>query len=105
VSRYDQPPPDPLGPDEAPRGFHYEWVVAGSEWRAASAQEYRERRCRRPGCKNPPEAALARAHYGRQGRWSVDWLYCREHLYGRRIEGGVVWQRRLVKDEAAEVAR
>jgi hypothetical protein len=79
-------------------GYHEEWVPESENWRLATSEEMATRKCRRlfgphrPGCGKPPVAALLR------GR--VWWLYCDEHLYGRRIEDGRVMHRRLVEDRA-----
>jgi hypothetical protein len=52
------------------------------------------RTCRAPDCENPAVAALRRQH-GEGFRW---WYYCGSHLYGRKIEDGMVKVCRLVKD-------
>jgi hypothetical protein len=68
-------------------GRVYEWV-ADAGCRQATVTEHAARRCRRPGCKGAPVMALKRSN-----GW---WLYCADHLYGRRIRAGVVQRRRLV---------
>ena len=75
--------------DEAPEGYRYEWVADGG-WRLLS--EHDDRRCRMKKCKNQAIALLQRKH-GSGFSW---WAYCGEHLYGRKIEDGVVKFRRLV---------
>jgi hypothetical protein len=37
---------------------------------------------------------------GSSGR-RAGWAYCADHMYGRWIEGGFVWQWRVVADELA----
>jgi hypothetical protein len=44
--------------------------------------------------------AFQRPRYGNSGVTRHWWLYCADHLYGRRITDGVVQRRRLVQDEA-----
>lgn len=75
--------------DEVPEGYRYEWV-ADDSWCLLSEPE--NRRCRMKGCKNQAVAALRRKH-GKGVQW---WAYCGLHLYGRKIEDGVVKCRRLV---------
>jgi hypothetical protein len=95
-----QPPPDPVFDRTLPEGFHHEWVK-DEGWRLATPVEQDERKCRRPGCKRVPVAALLRPRWQQsEGRnrktW---WLYCDWHLYGRRIENGRVEFLRAVRDE------
>lgn len=73
---------------EAPEGYHYEWQPAGEPWRIGGD----DRKCRMLRCPNRAVAALQRRH----GRGSVWWHYCTEHLYGRKIENGVILERCLV---------
>lgn len=83
-------PPSEIVTWDAPEGFHHEWVP-DERSRLATPEEFCTRRCRRPRCGEEPVMALQR----RNG-W---WLYCGAHMYGRRINNGVVESRRLVKDE------
>lgn len=76
------PPPD---------GWTVTWQ-ADERCRPATVGEHRNRKCRRPRCGGKPVMALERS-----SGW---WLYCAEHLYGRRIVNGVVESRLLRKDEA-----
>jgi hypothetical protein len=73
-----------------PEGYRLEWVP-DRDWRLASDVEFETRRCRRMQCLRHPVAALKRAN-----GW---WLYCSWHLYGRKIEDGVVLHQRMVLDE------
>lgn len=80
---------------EHPDSYVVRWVD-DDRCRPATHAEYVERECRRPHCHGDPVMAMLRG-YGDGARW---WLYCREHLYGRRIEDGIVQSPRLVhKDE------
>jgi hypothetical protein len=71
---------------DIPEGFLPEWV-ADPEWKVGGDGK----KCRMKGCKEPSVAALRRKHRGRL------WYYCRDHLYGRKIEEGVVKFCRLVE--------
>ena len=75
---------------EAHDGYHWEWYPEDDS-RAATPAEFCTRKCRRPRCEGEPVMAFRRS----DGHW---WLYCADHMYGRRITGGVVEFRRLVKD-------
>jgi hypothetical protein len=68
-------------------GRAYEWVPDDG-CRRATVTEHAARRCRRPRCDGRPVMGLKRSN--------GTWLYCAEHLYGRRISAGVVQRRRLV---------
>jgi hypothetical protein len=74
---------------EIPDGYRLEWIPDDA-WKLIDDGRY----CRRPGCGNVAVAALDRKH--KRNRW---WAYCADHLYGRKIEGGVVKRERLVKIE------
>ena len=74
----------------APEGYHREWLP-DEGWKLADL----ERTCRAKDCESPAVAALRRKH-GDGFRW---WYYCGSHLYGRKIEDGMVKVYRLVKDE------
>lgn len=77
---------------EIPLGYHEEWV-ADPNWQEAQFM----RICRMNGCGNRAVAALKRKH--RSSPWGFRWWhYCGEHLYGRKIEDGVVKSCRLVPD-------
>jgi hypothetical protein len=75
-------------------GFHMEWR-RDDNCRVATVGEYLTRQCRRPKCNGAPVMAMMRG-YGQAAHW---WLYCAEHLYGRRIENGVVEMPKLVQNE------
>lgn len=81
------------GVNEAPRGYHWEWCVDDA-WKIGGEG----RKCRMKGCPNSAVAALKRAR--RTGAtWGFSWWhYCALHLYGRKIEDGVVKFRRLVEN-------
>jgi hypothetical protein len=80
-----------------PPGYRIEWVPDGEDWRPATTAENLTRECRRPRCHGAPVVALNRGWRG-QVRW---WLYCADHMYGRRIVGGVVQHRAAVEVDAA----
>jgi hypothetical protein len=84
--------------DEAPAGYHREWV-ADEGWKIGGDG----RTCRRTGCGKLAVAALKRSHrYGILGfQW---WYYCESHLYGRKIEDGVVKVERLAENVAGKGA-
>lgn len=87
-----------------PEGFREEWVPS-SGWKLVDEVEGDRYRCRWGGgggsraCGRPSVAALNRGRHTWMGRVDQWWHYCAEHLYGRRIENGVVLHRRLVEDE------
>lgn len=81
---------------EIPDGYTLEWVP-DPEWELTETT----RKCRGArGCDKPAVAAFRRKHRGGycNHRW---WYYCADHMYGRKIEDGVVKCERLVKIEAA----
>lgn len=82
--------------EDAPEGYHYEWVPDES-WTIYNSI-VAGRKCR--SCGRPAVAALKRRHRHPPElyRW---WRYCESHLYGRKIEDGIIKVRHLVKDEAA----
>ena len=85
--------------DQAPDGYHWEWLPDG-EWLVGGGG----RTCSMLRCHNPAVAQLARPRH-RGELILVAWFaYCSSHLYGRKIEDGVVKFRRLVKDEAEVMA-
>lgn len=87
--------------DRPTAGFRVVWTSEGDfrPWRLAEPKEAAERKCRRPGCQGVPVAALNRG-FERDGRRRDSWwLYCGEHLYGRRIRDGKVEHRRLVLED------
>lgn len=76
----------------------YEWVPEPvTHWRVATPEETASRGCRfgrvgtgEKACGRPPVGACHRSN-----GW---WLYCQDHLYGRRVEGGqVLFLRRAVE--------
>ena len=89
-----QPPPDEPLEYNVPEGYELRWVPEGPDWRLVDEEEHAVRICRRPGCKRSPVAALKRRNSG----W---WLYCDWHLYGRKIEDGVLLVRVVRKLEPA----
>ena len=84
-----------------PEGYVYRWEPAGAEsnWSLDRAT-FAGKTCRfttGPGhsvCGQPAVVALKRG----RGGW---WAYCGEHMYGRRIRGGVVETRSLVPEGTA----
>jgi hypothetical protein len=92
-----------IGPEVAPPGHHYAWVEDDYGWVVLDKAD--EHRCRYVGghpqahCPNRAVAALNRKRWWR-GRF-VDswWHYCADHLYGRQVVDGVLYIRRLVRDE------
>jgi hypothetical protein len=87
--------------DEAPEGYHYEWVPEGVDWKVGGDGC----KCRRLRCPNRAVAALLRNQRnpsrlpGAPMYIRVWWHYCADHLYGRKIENGVVLSQRLVENE------
>lgn len=79
--------------DEAPEGYHWEWV-ADENWKVGGGYK-----CRMLRCPNRAVAAFRRNNRHAIQGWSW-WHYCADHLYGRKIEGGVVKVRRLVENKA-----
>lgn len=80
---------------EAPNGYRREWCVDDG-WKLVSDGHF----CRMKGCQNVAVAALKRTHRGApEGfRW---WYYCALHLYGRKIEDGLVKSQRLIPEVPA----
>jgi hypothetical protein len=77
---------------DATAGYHREWCVDDG-WKIGGEG----RRCRARGCRELAAAALKRRdRRGRDG--FVWWFYCALHLYGRKIEDGVVKVARLVEN-------
>jgi hypothetical protein len=86
---------------EIPEGYRLEWVPEGDDWKVGGEGHT----CRMKGCRKPAAAALLRRHErggvvsaGERFQW---FFYCEDHLYGRKIEDGVVKHKRLVEDEAS----
>jgi hypothetical protein len=71
---------------EVPDGHYLEWIP-DNEWKLADL----DRTCQMKGCHTRAVAALARRHRSKNfpngKQW---WYYCESHLYGRKIEDGVV---------------
>lgn len=81
--------------DEVPEGYRREWA-RDDDWKIADL----ERKCRMKGCQHQAVAALRRAHRSRYLNQPLGfhwWYYCADHLYGRKIEDGVVKSNRLVE--------
>lgn len=93
-TRLDYPPP---------AGCVWAWVP-DEGWRI----EQPGKLCRRMGtgheiCKRPAVASMNRGHFRRStGRRDAWWPYCEGHLYGRRIENGVVLRRVAVSKVPTE---
>lgn len=83
----DVPPSEGSEWDER-EGFRVEWAP-DERSRPATPEEFCTRKCRRPRCGGEPVMA-----FRRRNGW---WLYCGEHMYGRRINNGVVEARRIVR--------
>ena len=79
---------------ETNEGYHYEWKP-DPQWTFGTQYD----KCRQPRCPNPPVAELGRYSYTR--RKTFQYAYCAAHLYGRRINNGVIEHRIVVRDEAA----
>lgn len=47
-------------------------------------------------CHRPAVAMLDRARTPRDRAW---WAYCGDHLYGRRLVDGRIWQTIIVEDQ------
>ncbi len=88
-------PRNTVSADDPPDGYRYEWRADG-EWRVGGDG----RTCSMRRCHTLAVAQLRRKH-----RRFVDgfswWSYCADHLYGRKIEEGIVKEKFLVKDEVA----
>ena len=76
--------------DQPPAGYRWEWMP-DQAWKVGGDG----RNCRMRGCRATAVAALSRKH----GNGWVSWYYCESHLYGRKLEDGVIKSRRLVKEE------
>lgn len=79
--------------DQAPEGYRWEWLPEDDSWRIGG----NGRKCRMMGCRKQAVAMLRRkSSRNVEGIW---WPYCTDHLYGRKIENGVILSERLVKIE------
>ncbi len=78
-------PPSEMTEDR--EDFRSVWL-ADQGCRPATRWEWETRKCRRPRCYRHPVMALERSN-----GW---WLYCADHLYGRRIRDGVVEARKWI---------
>jgi hypothetical protein len=78
--------------DLAPEGYRYEWI-ADNDWELLP--EHDNRKCAMRGCMAMAVALLRRKHkrFASGYAW---WAYCGEHLYGRKVEDGVVKFRRMI---------
>ena len=75
---------------EVPEGYRLEWQP-DNDWRIGG----RGRLCSLKSCVRPAVAALKR-----NWKFGFRWYhYCADHLYGRKIEDGVVYFERLVELE------
>jgi hypothetical protein len=81
---------------EVPEGYRLEWYP-DDDWQIGGDG----RVCRMTGCKNPAVASLKRSRRIQSGyrnrQNSPRWHYCADHLYGRKIENGVIVFQRLVR--------
>ena len=80
--------------DEAPEGYRWEWVAEGDDWQIGGDG----RKCRMKGCQKAADVALKRRRAKSPSGFSW-WHYCAFHMYGRKIENGVIKSRRLVEIE------
>jgi hypothetical protein len=96
-----EPPPYPApgwgSGDAPPNGWHWEWAKAHDGWRP----DGEGKRCRftvgpnRQSCKRPAVATLDRGH----GPMAPNrWAYCEQHLYGRHLHDGALWECHLKPD-------
>jgi len=82
-------------PEDKYPGHHWEWVP-DEGWRIGGDG----RTCRMPRCQKLAVVKMKRRWRGK-GMGHQWWAYCADHMYGRKIENGVVVHRILVKDEAS----
>lgn len=96
---------------EAPAGYRYVWTAEFDPLHWIVVTPGDERPCRattgpgRKTCRQPSVAALNRGYQ----RWPNPnrpswWHYCGEHLNGRILVDGVLYQRRLVKVDGEATA-
>ena len=82
---------------EVPEGYRLEWR-AESDWKVGGEGH----NCWMKGCPKSAEAALLRSHRRGgivRGNKRFQWFfYCPDHLYGRKIEDGVVKVQILVAE-------
>ncbi|MGH9505267.1 MAG: hypothetical protein ACRD20_20630 [Terriglobales bacterium] len=79
--------------DETPEGSHWEWI-ADDSWMLDESGD----KCSMPRCNNTAVAGFFRKRERRSGRVLAWYRYCVNHLYGRKIEEGIVKFQRLVKN-------
>jgi hypothetical protein len=89
---------------DIPAGYRRKWVPEGDDWKVGGG----DRKCRMLRCQKPAVAALRRTRRNASkltpyptyiGQW---WHYCEDHMYGRRINNGVVESLRLVPETLTE---
>lgn len=91
--------------DKPPEGYEYVWIPTavvdgGHRWVLLSEPD-QSRLCRGDvGCEKHPVAKLNRSRRPGVEQW---WFYCGDHLYGRRINNGVL-ETRIVQPASEEAA-
>jgi hypothetical protein len=85
---------------EIPEGYRLEWVLAPN-WKIGGEG----RKCRMLRCPNAAVAAMQRKRQTKFAGLVLNWWhYCEDHLYGRKIEDGVVKEERLVPHQVNKPA-
>jgi hypothetical protein len=97
-----QPPyPAPgWGDGPPPKGHVWEWHLADTDWTPIAEGKGCRQTNGMPGgtaCGKPAVASLVRPH----GSSTRRWFYCADHLYGRHIHDGAVWESRAVPGGAS----
>lgn len=82
-----------------PAGCHWEWKPEAEDWRIDEGRPCRRMMADHVICRQPSVAALNRSAWKGGSNW---WAYCADHLYGRKIEDGVVLHRVAVPSESGE---
>lgn len=77
-----------------PEEFHFEPVECDERWKLHIGSPCRSMLPGHIICRAPSVAALNRG--SKRVQW---WAYCAEHMYGKWIEDGRVWEWRLVANE------
>jgi hypothetical protein len=97
-------PPYPApgwGDGPPPKGHVWEWHLADASWKFGGDGEHCRLTSGMPGgraCGRPAVASLLRPYQGTAGR---RWFYCADHLYGRHVHDGAVWESRAVPGGAS----
>ena len=89
------------GGRSVPKGYRLAWFevtesAAGNTWMVATLDQMQRLHCRhslKTRCQNPIAVVI------RRGKSWTSWPYCKEHMFGRRIEAGRIIELRLIEED------